>query len=282
MILSFALTALLIGPMNVGGSSQPPAHHVRDATVERMLQNKLPRRTAYDLSSIPQIHGAILNHHIPHATGLNIALYEALSKRRAPSTIVILGPNHQDIGSWPVATTDRPFRTAFGIVPINQRLLAPLIHNRTVHVLHSLFDIEHSIYAQVIPIAQYFPDTTILPLTFTSTYSLKNAEALGTRLASILDPDALVIASIDFSHYHTVKQASLREDRSRSLIQTLRVAVAKDVDTDSKQSLAVLLAYLRARGDRAVQILEQSNSSVFGGSPLFTTGYIIAAMGAKK
>lgn len=281
MIFSLVLSAILIGPMSVG-VPYPPMHHVSDVTVERMLQGKLPRRSAYDLSAIPRVSGAILNHHIPHATGLNIAFYEALSKRNAPSTIVILGPNHQDIGLWPIATTQLPFATAFGVVPINQRAIDPLQQDGAVHVLDSLFDIEHSIYAQVIPIARYFPGTTIIPLTFTSTFSLKNAEALGMRLATILDPDALVIASIDFSHYHTLKQAIVRENRSRSLIQTLRVSAAQSVDTDSKQSLAVLLAYLRARGDRTVQILEQSNSSVLGGSPLFTTGYIIAAMGSKK
>ncbi len=280
MILSLLLSTALFGSMSV---APPPSttHRVDNVVVERMLRNELPRRRAYDLSSIQHIRGAVLNHHIPHATGLDIAFYEALSKRPAPSTIVILGPNHQDIGSWPVATTHQAYATAFGAVSINQSVVATLEKDGTAHRLDSLFDIEHSIYAQVIPIAYYFPGTTIVPIAFTSTFPLKQAEALGNHLAQILDTNALVIASIDFSHYHTLALAQVREKRSRALIQTLRVSAANNVDTDSKQSLAVLLAFLHARGNHDVTILEQSNSALIGGSPTYTTGYVIAAMGSK-
>ncbi|MBI5135468.1 AmmeMemoRadiSam system protein B [Candidatus Uhrbacteria bacterium] len=279
MMLSAVLLSAIVLTAPALPSRAVRVHDVRDSVVERLLTRNNGGRRPYSVLGFSRVDGAIVSHHIPNAMGLNIALYKGLSALTRPRTFVVLGPNHQDIGGWPIVTTTDSFQTRFGIVQADRGAITTLQQQVPLPETSALFNIEHSIYSQVQPIAAIFPGARIVPIAISSTYSVAQAQALGKTLARVLPKDAIVIASIDFSHYHSAESAAARERKSAQLLKTLAVDAVELVDTDSQQSLAALLSFVKARGATTAQVFDVVNSAQLGGSPSYTTGYVIAAFG---
>ena len=283
MILATALlTGILLAPRVSPLPPPVPVHRVRNTIVEGLLTHNNDGRPSYNYSGFSRVDGAVVSHHIPNAMALDIALYKGLSALQRPRTFVILGPNHADIGGWPIVTTTDSFQTFFGVVEADRDAIAKLQRSLRLPKTSALFDVEHSIYSQVLPIAAIFSGSRIIPIAISSTYPIQQAQALGRTLAQVLPKDTVVIASIDFSHYHSVEAARPRERKSAQYLKTLSPDAAQLIDTDSKQSLAALLSFVKARGNTKVEVFDEVNSAELGGSPTYTTGYLLAAFGRSS
>lgn len=136
--------------------------------------------------------------------------FAELAKDGFPEVFVILGPNHQGVGSG-IAITTHDFETPMGIMEIDQELASKLqqgpIDNTILAHRH-----EHSIEVQL-PFIQYLAsDKKFVPISMLM-QDYKTAAEVGKIIRQAIgDRDAVIIASTDFSHYISPEKAKAQDN----------------------------------------------------------------------
>jgi MEMO1 family protein len=125
--------------------------------------------------------------------------YDLVATEAADRTILVLGVDHHGLGPE-AALSDRPWETPLGIVPGDSDLVhrlarGPITINEAAHRR------EHSIEVQL-PFLQYTePAPRVVPLQVRfDSFAGLSAIAEVVR-AVVRDPEVLLVASTDFSHY---------------------------------------------------------------------------------
>ncbi len=92
-----------------------------------------------------QIQGGVVPHHLP--AGFIVAdFFRRLSKnQKLPETVIILGPNHQEKGDFPVLTTGAGWQTARGVVRADQEIINQLLEANLARERQAILEEEHSI-----------------------------------------------------------------------------------------------------------------------------------------
>lgn len=240
-----------------------------------------PKNFSYQLDhsevkSEQSVVGAVVPHHLlAHKLieGVFLQLH-----RQKPSTVILVGPNHRNRGEK-ILTTPLDWQTPFGIVQCDQSLIAELTATQTVKINQEVFKGEHSIGNLMPFLSFYLPDAKVVPIILHYDLSQQEAMALGTNLASLLDDNqAILLASVDFSHYLRMDEAQLRDK------ETIRALKAKDLSKifaldneylDSPAAIGVLLSAMTELGLDDFNILENTNSGTILGNDLIeATSYI--------
>lgn len=165
-----------------------------------------------------EIQAAILPHHTDIGQQID-EFWSEIALRSSPEVIVIVGPAHWDQGVADVQTTTGIWKTPFGDVKTDSKLIKKLaIQNES-----KSFENEHSIGVHTPYIANYFPNIPIVPVIAKSRAGLSDADDFVSGL-KMLDKKILLIASIDFSHYLSQEQ-SLAND-----VEVQEVIAEKDFD----------------------------------------------------
>lgn len=182
------------------------------------------------------------------------SFYKALSSLGQPSVVVVICPDHYEQGKSCItsAATDTVFDTPAGPLPLNNNIINSLCvafeyDSKKISLSSTLWKKEHGVYSQTPFIKHYFPSTTIVPIALRPCSIERDAatyERLGAVLKEILPDDALVVASVDFSHYQTPKMTNLHDDVSRDTIANNESPYF--IEVDSPESLASLFAYNKA------------------------------------
>lgn len=173
------------------------------------LIEQIEQRDNYAESSLSGIDviGAVLPHagHI-YSAYQTIPFFKYLrNKGIVPETIIILHPNHSGYGEA-VATDEHQFwKNSMGTLEIDKELsdLLPYPEDSRAH------DNEHSCEV-ILPFIQYYlkdENIRILPISM-SCRSATEAEKLAIELHKAVSETGrkvLIIASSDFSHFHTAK-----------------------------------------------------------------------------
>jgi AmmeMemoRadiSam system protein B len=226
-----------------------------------------------------QVVGAVVPHHL--YVGPEFArFYDALAGQK-PSVVVIIGPNHFEAGRADIQTTALPYETPYGTLPADARLVQRLTSRGLAFVEDASFIREHSISAEVAFVRKAFPDTKLVPLILRVRLSRQRAEQLGKALAEMLPPDALVLASVDFSHYLPELAADFHDQTSRAALLNGDLDALQTLEVDSPPSLTAFTAYLRARGALKPLLEKHTNSASYGGHPELeeTTSHFFLAFG---
>ena len=235
-----------------------------------------------DLEKVPltqnageNIQGGVTSHHFLVAK--EIAKFLSTLKKQSPETVVIIGPNHFDVGKGNILVSKYPYETPWGIVYPEEGTINELIEKKTTFNDEDPFSREHSISALVGFIKYYLPDTKIVPIIIKRGTSREKAENLAQSLNEVLPDDAVVVSSVDFSH-HLSRTASIFHDaKSISAISNFEYQRVLDSEIDSPISIYALLRYLELRGAHKMEY-ENINSADFSGNSLSSdvTSYLFA------
>lgn len=240
---------------------------------------------AGSVHSIPQkVAGAIVPHHL--LVGSAFARFFAAMRSQQPSTVVIIGPNHFEVGKGSIVTADGRYDTPYGQAHIDEELSQSLLQSPLLALDRAPFVREHSISAEVAFIKKTWPHATIVPIILKSDVTQEQATELGKLLATKLTNDALVLASVDFSHYLPELAADFHDQTSEAAITTFDLGRVMKLEIDSPASIVSLLTYLRERGAEKIVYREHTNSASFTGHPEFpetTSHFFLAfASGARS
>lgn len=224
---------------------------------------------------VPNVKGAIVSHHLYAET--DIAKLFLAMRDQKPSVVVIVGPNHFTAGINNIQVSRYAYETPWGRLDPHQETIDSLIKSGDIFQEERSFEREHSISALVTFVKYAFPDTKFVPIIVKRDTPIASMEGLAQTLNNILPNDALVIASVDFSHHGNRFMAQFHDDKSIGTIQSFDFDNISKLEIDSPSSIYALLKYLELRGAQKI-VNTRTDSAKIGNNPLSedVTSYLFA------
>lgn len=149
---------------------------------------------------------------------------ELYGRIEIPSTVVVLGPNHNGIGAHSALYPDGEWLTPLGTVAINDRLARLVIkHAPQVEEDSIAHHYEHSLEVQVPFLQHVRPDVTIVPLCL-GFGDFARSSSLGLGIARAIreyGEDTLIVASSDMTHYEPAAAAREKDEQAIGEVMAL-------------------------------------------------------------
>ena len=219
---------------------------------------------------------------VPHHLVAARYIASLIAATPRPSVVYLISPDHYTGGKTTMTTTDASFSSVAGSVDGSSVAVERLL--RAVPVMRqndAAFPQEHGITGIVPFIAKAWPAVPVVPIMLRPDARQGDLGALSTQLAQELrdDPRALVISSIDFSHYLSAPVADFHDELAQDVIKSLSDEEASRVEDNSSSTLNVLLKTARLLGLGSVTMHAETNSARILQAPDFaqTTSHIYAS-----
>jgi AmmeMemoRadiSam system protein B len=262
-------------PVSVGDEKNEVQQYQISAPWDKDFLTKLYT----DAPTVPEIESDVVGGIVPHhlLAGKYIATFFETLKKQKPSVVVIIGPDHFSRGRGKISATARDWKTPFGVVQTDTKLLNTLKQNTFITIDEEVISEEHSVYGIVPFIARSLPKAEVITFALRGDLKSEEIQAFAKVLHEQLPDDAVVVASIDFSHYQRVEVADFHDELSRAVIQSFEYDRLKNLEIDSIPSLETLLRYLESRGAQNIAASFSDNSERITGARdvLETTSYFI-------
>ncbi|SHI86361.1 hypothetical protein SAMN02745751_01239 [Dethiosulfatibacter aminovorans DSM 17477] len=208
--------------------------------------------------------GMLSTHHLL-ASDIIHNLFKSVSSNQYEN-IVIIGPDHSSRNGNTIFISDNTWLTPFGEVQVNEDYNETLKKHPLVKVDNTFMETEHSNSALIPFIKYYFPDAKINTIALPTTLTIKESTDFGNLLAETLDSEnTLLLASIDFSHYLSYREACLRDVETFSSIcdrDFEKISRYSNDNLDSPETLMAFLTYVDSLGCRK-HLLENKNSAEY-------------------
>ena len=209
--------------------------------------------------------GVIIPHHLI-AADKTAEFYANLAETIDPSMIVIIGPNHfQTLPSVDIQTCERcVYQTSMGEVNVDQAFVQKLAMETEAQIQDETFFQEHAIFAHSPFVKKSFPETSIVPILMQWDTDPETATDLARWLNDNLPEDALVIASIDFSHYIPANAADFHDYSSYATIENFDYENVYDLEIDARSVLYSTMKLMEMRQNLEVErVFHTSNQDYF-------------------
>lgn len=217
---------------------------------------------------IPQLlpSSVILPHHDITEQRLN-SFYSALSSlEEKPSVIVLLCTDHFEQGKKNiVAPKNTYWQTPDGDLFVDEELLSNVVNapqmQDKISLQNEIWNIEHGIYIHTPFINHYLPGIKIVPFLlkgFSSDEEFEDYKLLGKVLAQLVPQDALLIASIDLSHYQIPAWTNIHDIVTENTIQNMESP--RHLEIDSPESMTCLFEYNLNRGYTNPVLIDKSST----------------------
>lgn len=224
----------------------------------------------YNFKSAP--FGVILPHHM--VVGYELArFYQKMSKLEQPSVVVVISPNHYQKGDSNIQTcANCEYQTTDGALSLHvpeaveaaqEGIVGQLLKDGVAVDGGQNFVNEHGLYNHAPFIKHYFPKAKFVPIMLKWETTPEQTKALADWLNSHLPADALVIASVDFSHYMPVDMADFHDISSYATIHNFDYENIYDLEIDSPPSISTVMHLMENRGYQDVQRLAHTNNQDF-------------------
>lgn len=291
IIIIFGLVVLCVGiaicyakPLhknvsgNAGNGQLPVKFYATELFVSSLNKSE---RLAADYPSTKKIIAGIVPHDLAHSE--YIAYFFRKLKKQSPKTIILIGPNHWEGGSSNFITTAYSWSTAFGTLSADSITIKRLVSNNLASQDSGVMINEHSISGLIPYISFYLPNAKILPLILKSEASHEEIATMANWLNNNLPKSTIMIASVDFSHYLTSKQAQLNDLVTETALKNLDtekiMSFGKKFNDylDSPPAIDLLLTWARRQGSTGNKILFHNNSgNLSGNANVPVTSYFVA------
>ncbi|MBL8915952.1 MAG: AmmeMemoRadiSam system protein B [Archangium sp.] len=184
---------------------------------------------------------AVAPHHLVDAHEL-AGFWNELARFK-PSVVVLIGPDHYYRGDGPLSTAGNVrWKTEYGL------LEAKPLPELGVPISDALFNAEHSIHTHSTFITRTLPGVPFTAITVQWATPRAQLEALAQKLAATLPPDALVVASVDFSHYQPEPWATFHDASAFSTVSGFDLDSLFLREVDSPESLFLAMRFAQLRG----------------------------------
>ena len=181
------------------------------------------------------------------------SFYNAVSSKGQPSVVVLVSPDHFESGKKEIVApkSNVRFLTTEKDVPIEHKILRKLEQSdlaQAVDFEDEAWIQEHGIFIHMPFIHHYFPKAKVVPIILKPLAEKSEFESF-KMLAEFLDkelpPDALFVASVDFSHYQIPEVTELHDQVSLNTLANFESP--RDLEIDSPESIYTLMEFCRIR-----------------------------------
>lgn len=153
--------------------------------------------TAEDIDRTGARSGIVAHHLL---VGDKIAQTFAALGTGREKTVIILSPNHFDLGRSPLQTTDGTWETPYGDVEVDTEVLQELLDGvEQLWYEPETFEQEHGVSTIVPFVKTWFPRAKIVPIVIHDDVAAEDLVDLAYTIQEAA-PRAVVVASIDMSH----------------------------------------------------------------------------------
>ncbi len=226
---------------------------------------------------------------VPHHSLAGQMAAEAISlwayAEDKPTAVILLGPNHENIGP-PAAVTKRDWSTAAGPADSQKELVQSLIDQGFAEEADDLFITEHSIGALVPWVAKYLPGVPVVPIIFHYRYPSEDFAKLMEALQPWLEDGAVILGSIDFSHGLAMEAAEEKDRQMRNYLLNQaweEIARLDSTYLDAPTLLSALMERDARDGRNSLCILSNTNAGrLMKNSQAVVTSYFTLAIGELK
>lgn len=198
-----------------------------------------------------------------------------------PRQILLVSPDHFNLGETDVSVAKRDFSTVFGVIRTDVSAVRDLETLPTVRA-QSFFYREHGLQAELPFIRHHFPDAKIIAMTFKESTPKRTLDEIVSLLEKTLDRDALVVQSTDFSHYLPADEADARDRATLAVLERGDADAVLGLDQPSNMD-STAAQYVQTRLQKeffgsTLAILAHRNSQAYADEPVAsTTSYIVQA-----
>lgn len=211
-------------------------------------------------------------HHDITASQQN-SLYKAVAQEIQPSVIVVIGPDHYEKGKAciTIPSDDIVYCTPQGTIPLATDILHALTESTVaddISVQSDLWPAEHAIYAHTPFLGKYFPDAKLVPVVLKPLANDREFEIIkqfANVLSDILPDDALIVASVDCSHYQIPRVTALHDSVTRNTIANKEDP--RYIEVDSPETLTFLTEYNRLRNITFPVLIDMTSTYDFIPNP---------------
>ncbi|KNY28114.1 AmmeMemoRadiSam system protein B [Pseudobacteroides cellulosolvens] len=209
------------------------------------------------------IVGGIVPHHLL-ACDLIASFFKTVSNGNY-DCVVVIGPNHKREGNQMLNTALESWSTPFGVLEPDDNLIKRITGIKTSESKTRLLEVEHSVSSIVPYIKYYLPDAKIVPVILHGNYGMKKSIELGHKIySSISQKKALVIASVDFSHYLTPEKADKMDEITLRALKSWDINAISQMtndNMDSPPSIMTFLTVMKDAGTDGLRLLGHDNSA---------------------
>lgn len=223
-------------------------------------------------SQAPYPQGLIIPHH-ELANELSIPTISKLSQSTQYPIIVVFSPNHfAPLG--PTFTTTSYLKD----YKIHQKYIEDLTtHN--IKVDSNFLQREHGLKTPISLLSVAFPDSYFIPIVISNDFTLEKLNELSQTLYQMLPPETLYVASVDFSHDHSLEQALKFNQQTINSISNFnytQILNYTDDHLDSPASMILLLKMMEMYNRTGWNLESNSHSALLLNKPASRgTSYII-------
>lgn len=240
--------------------------------------------TVENLPGKGAVRGGIVPHHLLAAK--MIADFFSALAADPPELVVVLGPNHKRAGMTGLHTCALDWETPFGVLEADGSAALSLVEALKAADSRTIMEEEYSVSGLAPYIKYYLPEAKILPVLLHGDYGRENSERLGSFLAeSLKGRKAVILASVDFSHYLPVDQADRMDEITLEALENMdteKISRMGNDNLDSPPSITALLTAMKAVEATDFKLLGHNNSSRIAGSGAdYTTSYFTALFAAR-
>jgi len=268
VVLLLALTLLLTGCVRSNNPQVKGEENIADQPSAVFHRSYYLDQEFFDQSyqGIPaeaikeKVYGVIVPHHLL-ASHLMAEFYQGLEEFNQPEVVVLIGPNHREVGDFDILSSRAFWKTPYGDLAPASEIINQLAVKGVVRIDERVFVEEHSISAEVAFIKKSFPESKLVPLVFRTKTTEKELGSLMELLLQILPERSLIIASVDFAHEVTSEEANELDQRSIEALQSIDPRRITEITVDSKPTISALFYYLKAKEATDSVLLQNSNAA---------------------
>lgn len=212
------------------------------------------------------LEGRIISAVVPHHLVAGHLLVNALETldQQEPGLVILVGPNHFNKGGKAI-TGYNGWQTPEGVVQTEESAVRHLLEKGLAVRDEEILSGEHSVGALVPLIQHYLPKARIVPIVLHHDVSLQEVDALLNTLEPFLDEKAVLLSSVDFSHYLTRSEAQAKDMETIRYMKDFDYAALYRLGNDYLDSPASLSAAFRLaekRGIKEFSVLDNTNSGI--------------------
>ena len=221
--------------------------------------------------SLPSISAVIVPHH-DLAANLREETLRQIMTRVDPKTIVLISPNHFDIGDYNIITTNREWRLTNAYFEPDQNKISRL----NIPVDDAAFVREHGITNLLDPLRNAFPDAKIIPIILKQNTPASELDSLNTNLKKACKNECLMVSSVDFSHYQPASVASNHDLLSIKALTNLDANLVWQTEVDSNPALYLTINWAKSYKTNFFRLTANTNSGLLNHAPdAESTSYVL-------
>ena len=258
-------------------------HSIRNITADEFY-NSLENPRIYEIDGV--IRAGVVPHHLT-ASPLISGFFSLVSAERSEyGTVVIVAPDHLgDRGDIIVSDLDWGFN---GGVICDTETVNKLLDDGNLGVVvdNDRIEQEHSASVLIPYINHFLPTSKVVTVLVSRTISFDKTLALATKLNELIigvEKGALLVCSIDFSHYLEPSKAIQNNDvviEAIHLGDYFKIYGLSNDYVDSPAALIIFLRYL-SKIEAVAVVLDNTEASEFAPLEVFssgeTTSYLVLA-----